>query len=492
MSIRSFIGANTGVQDVFFLGTKLSPFAYKGWTVSTNFMLERKEYDPMTSPAFGQSVKFQYPNDCDLAGPVTLVIKLPRLNLDIITDQFAVGAGDPRYVDGVGWHCINRIEIKYGANLLQTIKPEDMEIRAELFEPDEILKYTRENVLEGMSANDLHNISKAPESIPTSGAFKLSGIDYASAASLTNADKQSIVKFVKQRTCVVNLTTLFWGQTPNQWLPIFLLRDPNNLIIEVFFKNLNQLITRNVAEPTTVGGTTYTLPSSISADSTSKFEVKLRCTNVHLSQAEKAYFSARAGARGNKGGSTEDDGLLYKFQDYERHEREVINFSGTAEKRHTLRLSNFRSPTTSLIFILREKSRVEGVYNNTTSSTNDVALPGFDKDTYKYIEFNKVTANGNDLLREYDDKQTTVSEMLLYFPNGFKKNIYVRVINDLTPTDEINCVGSINFMNLNNPQLELRWSRADLVRADDHYLDVFAKTHQIIQLVNGQLHRLFN
>lgn len=486
MSIRSFIGANTGVQDVFFLGTKLSPFAYKGWTVSTNFMLERKEYDPMTAPAFGQSIKFQYPNDCDLAGPVTLVIRLPRLDLVQTTDQLQNNAGDPRYVEGVGWHCINRIEVKYGANLLQTIKPEDMEIRAELFEPDEILKYTRENVLEGITANDLHSISKAPESIPTSGNIYLQGLSTTNSANLTAADKTLIVKYVKQRTCVVNLTTLFWGQTPNQWLPIFLLRDPNNLIIEVFFKNLNQLITRNAGEPT--GG--LSLPASIAADSTSKFEVKLRCTNVHLSQAEKAYFSARAGARGNKGGSTEDDGLLYKFQDYERHEREVITFSGSAEKKHTLRLSNFRSPTTSLIFFLREKGRVDGVYNN--SNANDASLPAFDKDSYKYIEFNKVTANGNDLLREYDDKQTTVSEMLLYFPNGFKKNIYVRVINDLTPTDEINCVGSINFMNLNNPQLELRWSRADLLSSTDHYLDVLAKTHQIIQLVNGQLHRLFN
>lgn len=483
MSIRSFIGANTGVQDVFFLGTKLSPFAYKGWTVSTNFMLERKEYDPLTAPAFGQSVKFQYPNDCDLAGPVTLVIKLPRLDLTSSTNHTDA---DPGYIAGVGWHCINRIEIKYGANLLQTIKPEEMEIRSELFEPDEILKYTRENVLEGFPANDMHDISKVPDTVPSTGSWwtHITGTGAAlDATSFTTAHKNAFTRYAKLRTCIVNLTTLFWGQTPNQWLPIFLLRDPNNLIIEVFFKNLNQIVTRHTPATAASGF------SAAAVDSTSKFEVKLRCTNVHLSQAEKAYFSARAGARGNKGGSTEDDGLLYKFQDYERHEREVISFSGSAEKKHTLRLSNFRSPTTQLIFFLREKRKVDGVYNNTASSET---LPVCDKDSYKYIEFNKVTANGNDLLREYDDKQTTVSEMLLYFPNGFKKNIYVRVINDLTPTDEINCVGSINFMNLNNPQLELRWSRSDLVEATDHYLDVFAKTHQIIQLVNGQLHRLFN
>jgi hypothetical protein len=109
--------------------------------------------------------------------------------------------------------------------------------------------------------------------------------------------------------------------------------------------------------------------------------------------------------------------------------------------------------------------------------------------SYQQIGYNKLTANGMDLLREQTWRDTTLSDMLLFYPNGFKKQIYVRVFNDLTPTDDLNCVGSINFLNLNNPQLELRFLSA---LTSDHYLDVYAKVHMIIQMVNGQLHRLFN
>ena len=81
MSIKPFLGSNTGVQDIFFFGTQLSHFAYKGWTTRTNFMIERKYYDPINTTAFNNTITFQYPQDTDLAGPPAIVIQLPRINV---------------------------------------------------------------------------------------------------------------------------------------------------------------------------------------------------------------------------------------------------------------------------------------------------------------------------------------------------------------------------------------------------------------------------
>lgn len=94
---KAFLSANTAVQDIFFFGTQLSPFAYKGWTTSTNFMVERKDYSPEAAPSLkgNCTVRFQHPNDMDLTGPPALVIKLPRIHVpagasDSDTDQIRV------------------------------------------------------------------------------------------------------------------------------------------------------------------------------------------------------------------------------------------------------------------------------------------------------------------------------------------------------------------------------------------------------------------
>jgi hypothetical protein len=481
MSIKPFLGSNTGVQDIFFFGTQLSPFAYKGWTTSTNFMIERKDYDPINTTAFNNTITFQYPQDTDLAGPPAIVIQLPRIAvnansggtftqtggssyIDPATGTYRVNVQSAcenhRYIEGAGLHAIEKIDIVYGSNLLQTIKPEDLELRANLYEQQETLQYTKE----------------------------LMGWYGSSHAS----DRGSTAEDALLRTYVIHLPTVFWGISPNQWLPVFLLKDVNNLRIHVKLRDWASIVTYDVASNQVPPHThIQTLPTGVTADGNTPLSVRLRCVNVHLTAFEKDYFVQLAGSRGTREG-TEDDGLLYKFQDIERHEREVVA-AGSPTK--VLKLSNFRSPTTQLIFILRPQAKVDSKFPYTASAAASQSLALQRQDptqaSYEGITYNKITANGMDLCREQHWRDTTLSEMLLYYPNGFKKDIYVRVFNDLTPTDELNCVGSINFMNLNNPQLELKWSTNELP-AQACYLDVYAKVHQVIQLVNGQLHKLFN
>lgn len=478
MSIKPFLGANTGVQDIFFFGTQLSPFAYKGWTTSTNFMIERKDYEPINTTNFNNTVIFQYPQDTDLAGPPALVITLPRIIVGTNSGNTFTGTGgsnvsgntgtqaamtNHRYIEGAGLHLIENITITYGSNLLQTIRPEDLEIRADLYEQTETLQYTKE--LMGFIGENSHN-----------------------------SDVTAGEAHVINRTYTIHLPTVFWGISPNQWLPVFLLKDVNNLRINVKLKSWNSIVTASVATLTSGGATIspphthiQTVATGVTPDSSTPLEVRLRCVNVHLTGFEKDYFVSLAGSRGTREG-TEDDGLLYKFQDVERHERNIIA-SGTTK--YSLKLTNFKSPTTQLIFILRPVNKVDAAWPYTASTSVSLADQRQDPSDaqYKQIDYNTITANGMDLCRRQNYRDTTLSEMLLYYPNGFKKNIYVRVFNDLTPTDELNCVGSINFMNLNNPTLSLEFLTA---LNGDHYLDVYAKTHQVIQMVNGQLHRLFN
>jgi hypothetical protein len=473
MSIKPFLGANTGVQDIFFFGTQLSPFAYKGWTTSTNFMIERKDYDPINTTAFNNTITFQYPQDTDLAGPPAIVIQLPRIQVGSDTAANRGGARNVsggaftgtertlenhRYIEGAGLHIIEKIDIVYGSNLLQTIRPEDIELRANLYEQTETLQYTKE----------------------------LMGWYGASHAS----DQGSTPEDALLRTYVIHLPTVFWGVSPNQWLPVFLLKDVNNLRIHVKLRDWASIVTADINQFTVPTPTHIsTVATGVLPDSTTPLSVRLRCVNVHLTAFEKDYFVQLAGSRGTREG-TEDDGLLYKFQDIERHEREVVTSGATSR---VLKLSNFRSPTTQLIFILRKQAKVDNKWPYTSSTTLTLAQQRQDptQASYEGITYNKITANGMDLCREQHWRDTTLSEMLLYYPNGFKKDIYVRVFNDLTPTDELNCVGSINFMNLNNPQLELKWVGSE-IPSENMYLDVYAKVHQVVQLVNGQLHKLFN
>lgn len=474
MSIKPFLGANTGVQDIFFFGTQLSPFAYKGWTTSTNFMIERKDYDPINTTNFNNTIIFQYPQDTDLGGPPALVITLPRIVPPADTDAgtgttSAVAAGaytgaqnrltNHRYIEGAGLHLIDNITITYGSNLLQTIRPEDLELRADLYEQTETLQYTKELM----------------------GFVGTAAASHTSDIGATERDKI-------RRTFIIHLPTVFWGISPNQWLPVFLLKDVNNLRINVKLKTFNSIVTADVATGQSASSQFLrTVSSGVAADNSTPLEVRLRCVNVHLTGFEKDYFVSLAGSRGTREG-TEDDGLLYKFQDVERHERNIIT-SGTTK--YSLKLTNFKSPTTQLIFILRPVNKVDAQWPYSSSLTVSYANTVQDPSdaSYKEIGYNTITANGMDLCRRQNFRDTTLSEMLLYYPNGFKKNIFVRVFNDLTPTDELNCVGSINFMNLNNPTLSLEFLDA---LDQDHYLDVYAKTHQVIQMVNGQLHRLFN
>lgn len=466
MSIKPFLGTNTGVQDIFFFGTQLSPFAYKGWTTSTNFLIERKDYDPINTTAFNQTITFQYPNDTDLAGPPAIVIQLPAIDqgtnsaaargatsADGATTGTQTTLTNHRYIDGAGLHIIEKIDITYGSNLLQTIKPEDIEIRANLYEQTETLQYTQE--LMGFWGNDITH-----------------SFDRGTTASDTLL-----------RTYIIHLPMVFWGLSPNQWLPVFMLKDINNLRIQVKLKDWASIVTA------TGGASGYLSQAAtgVVPNSQTPLSVRLRAVNVHLTAVEKQYFVDLLRSTGTAEG-VEDDGILYKFTDIERHEREPV-VSGTTSK--SLRLSNFHSPTTQIYFILRPQRRVDAKWPYAPSTT--VLYADLVQDptqaSYQQIGYNKLTANGMDLLREQSWRDTTLSDMLLFYPNGFKKQIYVRVFNDLTPTDDLNCVGSINFLNLNNPQLELRFLSAV---SGDHYLDVYAKVHMIIQMVNGQLHRLFN
>lgn len=114
---RGFLSTNAGLEGPLHTLVETldiledSPFAYRGWLTIPNFHLDRREFAPINTVAFGSVVRFTLDKRRDKLGPIQLRWTLPALTATG-TATFA------RYVDFAAYHIIRNLEVRHGANVL--------------------------------------------------------------------------------------------------------------------------------------------------------------------------------------------------------------------------------------------------------------------------------------------------------------------------------------------------------------------------------------
>lgn len=119
---KSVVGSGVGAQ---FVKNQNSPFMPRSPQVAAPFVVEHVNFQPKTGALQpgGQRITYEIDWDGDVAKNISFVMRLDKLPLAHLAGGTASFI---RYVDFVGLSCWSEIEVRFGTERVQTIRPEEI------------------------------------------------------------------------------------------------------------------------------------------------------------------------------------------------------------------------------------------------------------------------------------------------------------------------------------------------------------------------------
>lgn len=247
---RDFLQSHVGPQSPMVLGynpLENSPWLSRKWRVTINHMLDRRDLGPETAGTWGALSVYKLPK---------LAEKITKIQLVTVVSPLTRVAGTyARFEDFVGFDHIDRVELSYAGNMLQT--------------------------LYSLQLYFWHRMHKRQDKQDAEAVI--------TAGNLTVAERNALA--LGAQTWYLDLPFFFTYETHSSF-PLMVLAD--ELRLEVYFKNLQNIVQSDDA----VGNITCTITNQY-----------VKVTFVHNINLERNIV---------KQGAQEGNGLLFPILDVER------------------------------------------------------------------------------------------------------------------------------------------------------------------------------
>ena len=394
------LSVNQGAEDSLIIDNSRSYFKHIGYSRTSNFAMELRDIDPISSANLGANVTFNIPKAADMLGPIDLMVDFKKLLLGGVP---AVGVNDTCFwgwVENLGYAMIDKATFQIGTHDIETLTGEDMNIINELMRSDthrygykQTLKTGRPLVrgsaydskatvnntgstgtalsaggTVGVTATDVEtfvNPDTDPKCVDRLIAYKLSGDQVA----------QTTIKEGKKLCIPLNF---FWTGHPSKYFPICAIAGVNDVRVTIRFKPLADLLMcfgaykydAGVADGFNLRGISTTAApdncklNELKFDGSCIEKCYLRCQYIHLTGPEATSLMNAEHPRIMK---------LYHGNHLEKQFSVSCSSAGTTQ---TLDMDlSFLHPVTELIITIRKVSDMGATLTNATATggTSDKA-----------------------------------------------------------------------------------------------------------------------
>lgn len=290
---------NQGPQDQLLFSADRSLYTHTGYSTSTNFALEYRDVDPVSQAKLNSTARFVIPKAADLLGTVDLLADLMPATAGC-TAHGTPGTDVSSawyWVNKVGFAMIDKVTMFIGPNELESLTGEQLDLMNELYRDGkdklgwhQIMRDAKRAAPHVFTGDDISDFDKGEEGLTASGNSANGGTlatkgHYTRFIGGTNfSDGNTAVRATKGHKLMIPLQLFFCRGGPSNFFPLGAIAGCNEIIIEIKFKPLEQLIgyTYKAANQVTAA---LTKPSR--SDSSEFVQnMKLRCTFVHLTGVE--------------------------------------------------------------------------------------------------------------------------------------------------------------------------------------------------------------
>lgn len=434
---RDLIRTNVAPQSglIFNSDFRNSYFTPKGWAKSTNYSTQKQEIQPINpgNDSFGATVEFRPPRTYDYLGFCAL-----QIPFSVITP--GTGYSYYRFVDYVGVHVVNYIQISHVSNVIARL--------------------------------DSNTI--LPRYLLHADRRRRTHWDRLMLGNLSTADRQILAR--GGQVALLPLDGLFWfTYGVSSFTPVLILS--HELRIEVVFNTLP-----TVLQSDHTGGT----PScSITTQTLEGVQhpLALVFTSCHVTGDERNWQTA----------NYEGKGILQPFKEFKQQPRITIqpNTSGIVP----LKLTSLRDQTSEIYWIARRASDVNTPYANDPNKRLNYVSVSFTGNNGEMVPLHTQKFNDLRLREQYHSSDTSPTDNVGFIP-------YCWIPEDpVNCTGSIN-IGNLHdpTLNLNIGTTAgdseifdaLNGTSIDGSPADAVVVDVFSDNFNWLHFVGGDVNRTFN
>lgn len=290
---------NQGPQDQLLFCSDRSYFTNTGYTCTTNFQLEYRDVDPVSTAKLGSTARFVIPKAADLLGHVDLLATVKAADGGGVygtASNTSNSASAWYWVNKLGFAMIEKVTMTIGSNLIEEITGEQLDLINELMREgkDKLGWHTIMRDCKPASkfvhdeATSITTAMKGTEGLHAGGASALDGTlqgsrGFSRLICGTPANDADGVVYGTEHKLIVPLG-LFFSKHPSQYFPLGAIAGCNDIVLEVKFRPLNHLRAFNHDDG---GSGNSTLPT-VNTNEEFVQDIKLRCTYVHLTGPEAA------------------------------------------------------------------------------------------------------------------------------------------------------------------------------------------------------------
>lgn len=291
---------NQGPQDQLLFCSDRSYFTNTGYTCTTNFQLEYRDVDPVSTAKLGSTARFVIPKAADLLGHVDLLATVKAADAGGMYDGGDNNEASAWYwVNKLGFAMIEKITMTIGSNLIEEITGEQLDLINELMREgkDKLgwhtimrdCKPASSHVHDGRTS--VTAMMKGQSGLHAGGDSSIGGTLQAgrgfsrliSATGATSGDIASDVGYGTEHKLIVPLG-LFFSKHASQYFPLGAIAGCNDVVLEIKFRPLAHLRAFNHDKD---GSGAVTKPT-VGTNGEFVQDIKLRCTYVHLTGPEAA------------------------------------------------------------------------------------------------------------------------------------------------------------------------------------------------------------
>lgn len=397
---KPLIRGNTGVQDALLHNPAQSPFAYQAPMTCSNFINEEiivrsQNFSGYTNTPY----VFQVTKQCDLIGPMTLVVNYKPLTQPISPPTGNVNA--IRYIQNLGIGQLDFVRIRYGSQVISNCLPEKMFIRYRKFLNEESHRAWRV-------------LSKMHQTLAERNAYALTGGE------------------VYTSLCIP------WGDDTSQYFSMCGMADA--LYIDIGIKDIRHLLNYDLTSNANAS------QQLIAPDTTQIIaDIYLHYQGIHLTGTERDQVVANIKS---------PNGQAKIVDDCQAHIRTLIPVQGSAFT-YKLRLNNITGPVTSLYWYLEDPQDTSGSQINTRNGGDWPLNP----DPYLGIQWDwyALVSGGNNVIPKTPSLRARYMHTNRWFSGAFPGEYIMPYSFSVSPEVPNASYGTLNFGTIDTPELQINF-----------------------------------
>ncbi len=288
---------NQGPQDQLLFCSDRSYFTNTGYTCTTNFQLEYRDVEPVSTAKLGSTARFVLPKAADLLGHVDLMATVKGATAGGEFGSAVTNASSAWYwVNKLGFAMIEKVTMTIGSNLIEEISGDQLDLINELMRDgkDKLGWHTvmRDCKPASQSVHDqsaaISDSHMGKKGLHAGGKAGVGGTlqgdrGFSRLISATPVAAGGTPQYGTDHKLIVPLG-LFFSKHPSQYFPLGAIAGCNDIVLEIKFRPLPFLRCFNQL----AAGTATTAVPTTGSNEEFIQDIKLRCTYVHLTGPEAA------------------------------------------------------------------------------------------------------------------------------------------------------------------------------------------------------------